>query len=33
MIKTKEMGSMNYNVAAQDKMVNPEHNFCATQLD
>ncbi|HBO25121.1 MAG TPA: pyridoxal kinase [Providencia sp.] len=34
MIKTKEMGEYELQlVAAQDKMVNPEHKFCATQLD
>ena len=34
MIKTKEMGEYELQlVAAQDKMVNPEHRFCATQLD
>ncbi|QCJ70400.1 pyridoxal kinase [Providencia heimbachae] len=34
MIKTKEMGEYELQlVAAQDKMVSPDHKFCATQLD
>ncbi|BBG58685.1 Pyridoxamine kinase [Providencia rustigianii] len=34
MLKTKEMGEYELQlVAAQDKMVNPEHKFCTTQLD
>ncbi|MTC38165.1 pyridoxal kinase PdxY [Providencia alcalifaciens] len=34
MLKTKEMGEYELQlVAAQDLMVNPQHKFCATQLD
>lgn len=34
MVKTKEMGEYELQiVAAQDKMVNPDYKFCATQLD
>ncbi|MTC27493.1 pyridoxal kinase PdxY [Providencia alcalifaciens] len=34
MLKTKEMGEYELQlVATQDLMVNPQHKFCATQLD